>query len=87
MPIRIMREIATPPPTAAPTMTLPSMFELLFGKGEEAPEAGFTVEEDSPKSDDALLVLDTGMVAVEWPSIAPGAGSGKSTKKDVCVRH
>jgi hypothetical protein len=85
MPIKTTREIATTPPTVAPTMT--SVFVLLFGMGEEAPEAGFTVEEGSPNSDDALLVLSTEAVAVEWPSIAPGAGSGKSTKQDVCVRH
>ena len=82
--IRITREITTVPPTAAPMMT--AVFELLVCVGEEAPEAGFMVEEGSPKpeNDKALMVVGWGMVAVEGPSIAPGVGSGRS-KNRTCL--
>jgi hypothetical protein len=80
-----MREIAATPPTAPPTMT--SVFELLFGMGEEV---GFTAEEDSPKSDDVAPLRVLGgveTVVPERPSIAPGACSGKPRKPAVGVRH
>ena len=50
-----------------------AVFELLVCVGEEAPEAGFTVEE-------GLLMLDRGTVA-KGPSIAPGVGSGRSRNR------
>ena len=66
----------------APTIT--SVFELSVDVDEEAPEAGFAVEEGTPKGDDVLLALGKEKVEVEEPSIAPGDGSGKSRKQHVC---
>lgn len=82
------RAITITPPTTPPTMA--PMFELLFGVDEEV---GFTVEEDSPKSDDVVplrvpeaetVAPETETAAPEGPSIAPGAFSGESpTEKDL----
>ena len=83
--IRITKAITTIPPTDAATIM--SVVVLPEDVDEEAPSAGFAVEVGSPKSDDVLLLLGKEKVAVEEPSIAPGVGSGRSRKQDVCVRH